>query len=188
MVQFLLVFIAGCAAGSGPRPFDPSDVIIREIPFFPHKNDEYMCGPSALASVLNFYGTRVKSDDVASKIFVPEIKGTLTIDLFLYAKSLGFGVKFYNGGLGDLKLRIRRGTPLILFLNMGTDFYPIGHYVVPTGFNDEKETVYAHSGMERDRAFSYGKLLDAWGSAGFQTLLITPKGRVKEIKSGGDLD
>jgi hypothetical protein len=175
----LSLFLTGCAT------LNPDDVLkaarvdgarghfIEGVPFFPQT--ELMCGPAALASVLNYYGDSVGLDEVSTAVYHPELKGSLSMDLLIYAKERGFEAMFYKGGLEDLKQRLGEGRPLILFLNLAYDFYPVGHYVVAVGYNEEMEVVVAHSGTSGAKVLSFGKLLDDWEKTGFSTLLVTPK-------------
>ena len=135
-----------------------------------------MCGPSALAGVLNFYGKNLTLDEVAEKVYEPELKGTLAMDMLIYAKRSGFEATYYSGGLDDLKARLRAGAPVIVFLNVGTTFYPVGHFAVAVGYSDDMEAVVLNSGTEKDKIMSYKKFLRAWGRTGYSTLLILPPG------------
>lgn len=146
---------------------------IENVPFF--AQTERMCGPAALASVIGFYGAGTKMEDVAKEVYLEKLKGTLPIDLVIYAKKKGFEAVYYSGGLDDLKEKLRAGKPLILFLNLGFESYPIGHYVTAVGFDDALEAVLAHSGAVKEDVFSYRELLAAWQKTNFASLLITPK-------------
>jgi ABC-type bacteriocin/lantibiotic exporter with double-glycine peptidase domain len=179
--------VVGCG-GIGHRAVledlraDPGHgALIEAVPFFPQPQGELMCGPAALASVMGYYGGADGSDGsdgigaVAREVYNKRLSGTLPIDLFIYAKELGFGAEYYKGGLEDLKERLRARTPLILFLNLGIKAYPVGHYIVAVGYNDALQVVLAHSALEREKVYGYRRLLMAWSKTGFATLLITPR-------------
>lgn len=146
---------------------------INDVPFF--AQDELMCGPAALASVLNYYGREKGLEEVSLAVYHPGLKGSLSMDLLIYAKEQGFEALFYRGGLEDLKERLRQKTPVIVFINLGYEFYPVGHYMVVLGYNDEMEVVVAHSGTSRARVISYRAFLDDWEKTGFSTLVVRPK-------------
>lgn len=147
---------------------------IENVPFFPQ--DSFMCGPASLASVIGYWGRGGTMEAVAKEVYNEDLKGTLPIDLFLNAKDKGFDAVYYRGGIEDMKEKIRGGFPLIVFLNLGYDFYPVGHYIVVTGYSDRLKAVVAHSGTEKDRVYTYGELESAWSKTGFSTLLVRPKG------------
>jgi ABC-type bacteriocin/lantibiotic exporter with double-glycine peptidase domain len=180
-LSFLLLTPPGCATvrlddvvrAARDDPEGEKGKFIEGVPFFPQ--NELMCGPAALASVLNFYGHKADLNEVSREVYRAGLKGSLSMDLFISAKERGFDVRYYRGGLEDLKARLRENSPLIVFVNLGYDFYPVGHYMVVVGYNDDMEVVVAHSGTTRGKVFAYGEFLDDWGKTGFSTLLIKPK-------------
>lgn len=154
---------------------DPSaGSYIKGVPFFPQ--DEYMCGPAALASVMGYWGEKTGMKDVAREVYEEKLKGTLPLDLFLYAKEKGFDAVYYKGSLADLREKIDAGVPLILFLNLGYESYPVGHYIVAVGYSDRSRAVMAHSGTTEEEVLTYDGLLKSWGKTGFSTLLVRPRG------------
>ena len=182
-VLLLLLFIlSGCvgfdsaAVIESIRTTPKSGAYIEGVPFF--AQDTQMCGPAALASVLGYYkegsGSAASLEEIAAKVFSEKLDGTLSLDMLLYARSVGFNAEVYSGGFEDLKEKLDRGVPLILFINLGVDLYPIGHYIVLVGYSDTEGVVIAHSGLEREEVYSYGRLKRAWKRTGFSTLSITP--------------
>lgn len=145
---------------------------IPDVPFIPQ--EEFYCGPSSLAMVLNFYGIRTSQEDIAKALYLEKLKGTLNIDLLLYARESGFYARYYSGSIEDIKVNISNHTPLILLLNLGLDAYPVYHYMVVVGFDDEKGFVIAHSGKEKEKLIPYKELLKAWEKTSFGTLLVSP--------------
>lgn len=173
------IVLASCAAQNGGsvirdiRERPENGAFIEGVPFFPQETD--MCGPAALASVIAYWGAATAMDDVSGKVYHEKIKGTLPLDMLIYAKELGYEATFYGGGLEDLKKRVSENTPLILFIDTGYKFYPRGHYIVVTGYNEKMRMVTAHSAMNADEPFSYERLLNAWSKTAYSTLLIRPK-------------
>ena len=167
--------LLGCAG--------PADVVrppaagpyIEGVPFFPQ--DEYMCGPAALASVIGYYGSAAGMEAVAGEVYSEKLKGTLPMDLLLFAKGKGFEAKYYRGSLEGLKESLARKEPLILFLNLGYGFYPVGHYIVAVGMDEGAGVVFAHSGKEKEQAFTMKELEKSWSKTGYSTLLVRPKAR-----------
>ncbi|MBI5561229.1 MAG: C39 family peptidase [Deltaproteobacteria bacterium] len=172
----ILFFVAAC---SGPArdavrrdiaAHPASGHYLPDVPFFPQNN--HRCGPASLASVLNFLGASVTMDETAQAIYNERISGALPIDMLAAAKEAGFEAHWYNGGFGDLRRKIDEGAPLILFLNMGYNLYPSGHYIAVVGYDDNLKVVLAHSDMEEEAVFTYGELSKAWGKTGYSTLLV----------------
>lgn len=160
----------------GSTEFTPKpDFYINNVPFFPQKR--YYCGPASLASVMNFYGVSVTEEEIAKEVYNTKLSGALSMDILIYARTKGFDAFYYKGNMEDIKKYISIGKPVILFLDLGYFFYPVRHYIVATGYNDEMGYLIAHSGMEKNKIFSYKKIQSAWGKTGFGTILISPKGQ-----------
>jgi len=178
LILSILVAVQACAAptrGDLLKKFDKNPQLgsyIRGVPFYPQ--DKFMCGPSALTSILNYYSFGYALDEVERNIFVEKLQGTLMMDMLIYAKLKGFKAKAYMSGMTDLKDKLRQKKPLILFLNLGSKKKPRGHYIVAIGYDDDTGTVIAHSGLTQARIFSFDALSTAWEKTGYSTLLITP--------------
>jgi ABC-type bacteriocin/lantibiotic exporter with double-glycine peptidase domain len=175
----LLIFLSACTSMDimtikESIAADPEGgAYIEGVPFFPQ--EEYYCGPASLASVMGFYGLTIEQQDIADEVYLPGLKGTLPIDVLLYAKGKGFNASYYGGSMDNLKRQISMDRPVILFLNLGYDIYPKGHYIVAVGYNDGMSVFIAHSGREKERLFSYEELEGLWRKTGFATILIGPK-------------
>jgi len=167
--------LLGCAGQVDTVKPASSGLYIEGVPFFPQ--DEYMCGPAALASVIGYYGAAAGMKDVAAEVYSEKLKGTLPMDLLLYAKAKGFEAKFYKGSMNGLKESLTRREPLILFLNLGYSFYPVGHYIVAVGIDEGAGVVFAHSGTEKEQPFTMKELENSWSKTGYSTLLVRPKER-----------
>ena len=58
--------------------------VIDDVPFYPQ--DDYQCGPASLASVISFWSDSVRPAEIAEEIFRKSVRGTVTIDMILYAQ------------------------------------------------------------------------------------------------------
>lgn len=173
LLAIAAAFVMGCAPHTFVMPAPEAGPFIEGVPFYPQ--DEYMCGPAALASVIGFYGASGSMDSVAREVYSARLKGTLPMDLLIYAKEKGFEAKYFRGGMDALRESLVRKEPLILFLNLGYDFYPVGHYVVAVGMDEASKVVYAHSGMKEHERFTMKELERSWSKTGYSTLLVRPK-------------
>jgi len=145
---------------------------ISDVPFFPQT--KYQCGPASLASVLNYHGCRVTPGKIAEAIYENQLKGTLSIDLVLYAQRLGLNARAYRGNLADLKGSVSKDRPLIVFQDLGSPLLPIRHFSVVVGYDDAEGILILHSGRQRDKTVSYGRFLRSWREMDYWTLLILP--------------
>jgi len=174
----LLTAIAGCTtptlqsvvtditAGQDSRAY-----LIKDVPVI--TQGDKLCGPAALAAVLNYHGNPVTQQQVAASVFTERAQGTFTLDMLLYVKDAkGVEATHYSGDLNDIRRRVRDGNPPILFLKTGIRRFPKGHYVVVTGFSDTYNVVIMHDGGEEPVVMSYKSLLASWRKTAYSTLLV----------------
>jgi ABC-type bacteriocin/lantibiotic exporter with double-glycine peptidase domain len=186
---FLALAMAGCATydegglrRSGAQPVtesstesqsaSPNTVYVKEVPFFPQT--QYQCGPASLAAVLNYWGSRVSPDEITKEIYRADLKGTLSLDLFLYAKDRHFDASMRQGSWELLEAQLKRNRPVIAFLNLGFRQVPIGHFVVVVGLDPDQKTVIAYSGTTKDEPIPYDRFRAAWEKTNYWSLLIQP--------------
>ena len=65
----------------------PEPVELTAVPFFPQ--EEYQCGPAALATVLNWSGVSVTPTELAPQVYLPERQGSLQLALIGAARRHG---------------------------------------------------------------------------------------------------
>ncbi len=182
-VAFLCLWVSGCASfqiKNSPEPEKGGPVKeqrLLSVPFFPDHTDQ--CGPSALASVLTFWGHPIDPLVLKKEIYVAHLKGSLSIDLLLAAQHRGFKACLYNGSIDDLKAELNKGHPLVAFINRGYDFLPIGHFVVVSGYDEARQGLYVHSGLVKNQFIRYGSFLKNWDKTQRSTLLILPSDQDK---------
>lgn len=141
---------------------------ISDVPFYPQ--EDYRCGPAALASVLSYWQRGVDPSRISREIFSSSARGTLTIDMVMYAQKMGFRAEDVRGTLTALRHAIDSGTPAIVLVDYGVSLFQANHFMVVTGYTDDGLIV--HSGRNRDAFIPHEKFLSAWEKAGFWMLLI----------------
>jgi ABC-type bacteriocin/lantibiotic exporter with double-glycine peptidase domain len=145
--------------------------LIKNVPFFPQET--YQCGPASLAGVLNHWGVPVTQEDIASEIYSRSAKGTLNIDMVLYAEKKGLKADSYEGSVKDLKDKIDLGFPIIVLVDYGFWVYQQNHFMVVVGY--EEKGIIANSGRERLKTISLKEFIKSWRRKNFWTLWITPQ-------------
>jgi len=168
----VILVLPGCAQKDITSESHSQSVIIENVPFVKQK-DKY-CGPSAMASVLQFYGQDVSQDEIAEAIYIPELNGALISDMENYASAKGYSVHTSNGNIEELKTNIDNGIPVILLVDKGKWKVSVPHYYVAYGYNDEKETIILHTGYKKDQEISYAKLNKEWERMNNLMLVVTP--------------
>jgi len=144
--------------------------MIENVPFFPQET--YQCGPASLAGVLNYWGVKVFPEAIAAKIYSRSAKGTLNLDMVLYAQDKGLQVIQYKGSIKDLKKNIDLGYPAIVLVDYGFWVYQQNHFMVVVGYNEKG--VITNSGKNRLKLIREEDFLKPWERTDFWTLLIKP--------------
>jgi len=144
---------------------------IENIPFYPQ--DKFQCGPAALAMVLRYWGINVSPDDIAREIFSETARGTLDIDMLLFAQKKKLNAVQYNGSIDDLEKNIESGHPVIVLVDYGFSLYKRHHYMVVHGYNEQGLIV--NSGRNKNKFIFQEDFLKIWGKTAYWTLLITPE-------------
>lgn len=169
---FIIILLLSCTGTRTPdvkesRAFQ----IIESVPFYPQ--EAYNCGPVSLAGVLNYWRTGVSLEDVADEIYSESAKGTLDIDMILYAERKGLKARQYKGSAEDIKRNIDLGYPLIVLVDYGFWVYQQNHFMVVVGYN--KNGILANSGRDRLKFIPFKVFLKSWKRTNFWTMLISPK-------------
>jgi ABC-type bacteriocin/lantibiotic exporter with double-glycine peptidase domain len=170
LIFLALICLSSCAATphlNGVKSLR----LIKNVPFFPQET--YQCGPASLAGVLNHWGIPVTQEDIASGIYSRSAKGTLNIDMVLYAEKKGLKADSYEGSVKDLKDKIDSGLPLIVLVDYGFWVYQQNHFMVVVGYDENG--IIANSGRERLKTISLNDFIKSWKRKKFWTLLITPR-------------
>ena len=172
VLLLVAVSLAGCAGGL-PATFSPPVGAARlaNVPFFPQL--DYQCGPASLAGVLNYYGKRITPEEVAQAIFRENIRGTVTLDMVLYAREQGFSARWFKGTVGEIVETINAGSPLVVMVDYGFSVVSRNHYMVVVGY--DSEGIVANSGTSRETHISWSDFLPTWEKANRWTLRIEPK-------------
>lgn len=173
----MLACMAACAANPpGPPTSDrnrPDLRLIESVPFFPQ--EQYQCGPAAMASVLNYRGVKTSPDEIAAAIYSKSARGTLTIDMVLFSQKKGLPARQYSGGIEDLRANIDASNPLVVLVDYGFLAYRKDHFMVVVGYDSSH--VIVHSGGERFKPIPNDDFLRTWRKTKFWTLLIPKDGR-----------
>lgn len=170
--------MAGCAGsraeGRASNAF-PSSVHLDHVPFFPDTTDQ--CGPSTLASILTFWGRPVAPNQLKKEIYLPRLKGTLPMDMVAAAEGHGLKADGLNVSWDAVRSELAAGRPVLVYLDHGFRFYPIGHYAVLIGFDDARGGVFMHSGKNENEFVRYRTFMKQWNRTDRWALMVTPPDR-----------
>ena len=171
LLWFLILPLIFSCAGLSSNRESKNARLIDHVPFYPQET--YQCGPASLAGVLNYWGFNISPGEIAAEIYSPHAKGTLDVDMVLYAERKGLRTSQYRGSLEDLKSNIDSNRPLVVLVDDGFWVYEKAHFMVVVGYDDGGLIV--NSGKEQTSVYPAGRFLRSWERTKFWTLRITPK-------------
>ncbi len=154
----------------------PFAVELADTPFYPQL--EYQCGPAALATVLEFNGAKTPLEELSSEIYIPARKGSLQIEMTVTARRHGMLPYKIAPQLLGLFTEIAAGNPVLIFQNLGFQWYPQWHYAVVIGYDTSKHEIILRSGTSRRLITSFEVFERSWQRADFWALVIVPAGEI----------
>ncbi|MFA9460781.1 PA2778 family cysteine peptidase [Thiohalorhabdus methylotrophus] len=170
----------GLREDSGTLP-ERSEVV--GVPFYPQQ--EHYCGPASLAMVLSWSGEKVAQEKVAPQVFTPGRAGSFRTDIIAAARRhgrLAVPVRELQGVLAELGA----GHPVLVFQNLGLDWWPRWHFAVAIGYDLSRGTVILHTGRTPAREVALATFERTWDRGGSWALVVLPPGDLPAGK--GPLD
>ena len=157
-------------------PDIPARVELTEVPFFPQQ--EYHCGPAALASIFSYHGTEVEPDQIADLIYIPGLKGSLQTEVVAATRQFELLPVQLDGTLESLLREIAAGNPVFVLQNLGLDSIPVWHYEVVIGYDFAERAVILRSGLNPRVLRPFSVFEQTWKRAGFWALAIVDASRI----------
>jgi hypothetical protein len=148
---------------------------LTQAPFFPQ--DEYQCGPAALATVLAHFGVKVVPDDLVRQVYVPERQGSLQVEMLAAARRRGL-VSYVLAPRLEVVLReIAAGHPVIVLQDLGFGPFPRWHYAVAIGYDLAGSELYLRSGETKRQVLPFGVHEYVWKKSGYWAMVALPPER-----------
>ncbi|WFS62697.1 PA2778 family cysteine peptidase [Pseudodesulfovibrio thermohalotolerans] len=180
LALLLLALAAGCSLYGGVMPPSPSgDPLnrVHGVPFY--AQEEYQCGPAALAMAMTWSGLPVLPDELTSQVYTPSRKGSIQPDMITAARRRG-RMAYVIHGADSLSAEIAEGVPVVVLQNLGLSWYPVWHYAVVVGLDRETGEVILNSGPTRMKRTPWRVFENTWGPD-FWGLLVLPPSRLPTV-------
>jgi tetratricopeptide (TPR) repeat protein len=176
--------LGACAVGPERQALREAGLPVElvQVPFFPQ--DEYQCGPAALATVLVHSGADVTPQQLVSRVYVPDRQGSLQAEMLAATRSQGRVPYLLPGKLAPILAQLRAGHPVLLLQNLGFDRWPVWHYAVLVGFDPAAEKFLLRSGITRRKEHRAVPFLASWDRGGRWAMVAVKPG---EPPAGADV-
>jgi tetratricopeptide (TPR) repeat protein len=164
------LIVCGCAA---QRPvlqntldqLDGNEVELTATPFFPQ--EDFLCGPAALATVLNSSGVEASYEAVTADVYLPKRRGSLQVELVAAMRRYGRIPYEIDPSLEALVAELRAGRPVLVLQNLGVKLVPLWHYAVVVGFSAQSANLVLRSGETRRLVVPAGSFFRSWRRGAF---------------------
>jgi tetratricopeptide (TPR) repeat protein len=149
---------------------DHSTAFINDLPF--HPQEQYQCGPAALATVLGGSGLRIAPEELVSEVYVPDRQGSFQLELTASARRHGRLAYPLAGGLHALLRELDAGHAVLVLQNLGLSWYPRWHYAVARGYDLDSQELILNSGRLENYRVKLATFERTWQRAGHWGLLV----------------
>ncbi|MEJ5991114.1 PA2778 family cysteine peptidase [Ramlibacter sp. PS3R-8] len=150
-------------------------VELAQVPFFPQ--DEYQCGPAALAMAMNNSGARVTPAALVPEVWLPARKGSLQLEMLATPRRHGLVSYRLEPKYADMLREIAAGNPVLVLQDVGM-LWPRWHYAVVNGFDYETGTLFLRSGLQKRQEMPFSFFERTWEPGGHWSMVVTPPDRI----------
>jgi len=183
--------VAVCAASCAQLPAPdwgniyPAGLPVRaeltQVPFYPQ--DDFQCGPAALATALTFAGVTRTPQELVDQVYLPYRKGSLQPEMLAATRRAGLIAYRLQPAPGAIIQEVAGGHPVIVMQNLLFEYFPRWHYAVVVGYDSTTHDVILRSGTEQRLVISEGDFENSWAKAGNWAFVALPPGQLPETAS-----
>lgn len=172
--------LSGCAGNVGNMVAELEDrrtaIELADVPFYPQVTDQ--CGPAALAAVLNHSGVSVGPEELKSRVYIPERRGSLQLELIAAMRHFGRIPYEVDPDLGALIAELEAERPILVLQNLGISLRPIWHYAVVVGYLAKKHQFILRSGQDERLLMSAKPFVRSWKRGSFWGMVAVKPGEL----------
>ena len=180
----IVILLGGCASmvpqTMGLRDAWPAGVPERiehsAVPFF--AQDDYQCGPAALATVLANTGAKVTPDELVKDVYLPARQGSLQVEMLAAARRFGLVSYQIAPKYTDLLREVAAGNPVVILQDLGAGVFTNWHYAVVVGYDYPAGELYLRSGKVKREVMPFTMLEYTWRESQYWAMVVMPPGGV----------
>lgn len=154
----------------------PRQVELRQVPFFPQ--EQYQCGPAALASVLQTAQVPVSAQDLMAAVYLPKRKGSLQLELIAATRLHDRMPYELPAQLPAVLRQVAAGRPVLVMQNLGWKIAPVWHFAVLVGYDLDARTVLLRSGVTERLVMDVDRFERTWSRAQRWALMVLEPGEL----------
>ena len=179
----LLALLAGCAQlvpqtvalRTGWPEGVPQHAELTQVPFFPQ--DDYQCGPAALATALASSGVEVTPEALVDQVWLPARRGSLQLEMLATPRRYDRVALRLPAHYPDLLREVAAGNPVVVLQDVGV----LGtqwHYAVVNGFDYPSGTLFLRSGTRARQEMPFTAFERSWMKGGYWAMVVVPPDRI----------
>jgi len=161
----------------------PADLTVPQelvsTPFYAQQ--QYQCGPAALATLITQQGIDVNLDALVRRVYIPERKGSLQIEIVSAARDFELIPYVLEPELVNLLSEVSAGRAVMVLQNLGVSWYPQWHYAVVVGYNLQDQELILRSGTIKRYVMSLRTFEYTWQRSQRWALILLIPGDLPKI-------
>lgn len=184
------LLLAGCGSipvadyGGTTAAVLPERMELAAVPF--HPQEQYQCGPAALATVLGSAGAARTPQELESEVYLPLRQGSLQPELLASARRAGVLPYVLAPQPDALLSEVAAGHPVVVLQNLRLAAWPQWHYAVVVGYSLADRHIVLRSGTEKRRLMPIDDFDRSWARAGRWAFVALPPERLPASAREGD--
>lgn len=153
----------------------PREVELAKVPFFPQ--NDYECGPAALAMVMSYAGVPVQPDALVDEVWLPARKGSLQVEMLAAPRRHGLVSYRLDPSYRDMLREVAAGNPVVVLQDAGFMFLD-WHYAVVNGFDYGTGTIFLRSGLDMRQQMPFSFFERIWLPGRYWAMVVVPPDRI----------
>lgn len=176
------VSLSGCASLPDPGYESalpaalPQRVELVTVPF--HPQQDYQCGPAALATVLGHAGVARTPEQLVAEVYLPQRQGSLQLEMLGATRRAGLLPYRLEGTPQALLAELAAGHPVVVLQNLRLDAWPQWHYAVVVGYDRTERQFVLRSGQDQRRLMGFDEFDRSWARADRWAFVALPPDRL----------
>lgn len=179
----LLLCLGGCASTpqtsavlDAQKDSLPRHILLDKVPFF--AQEDYQCGPAALAMSLSAAGLPATPEALTPQVYLPARQGSLQTEMLAATRRHGAVAYQLEPVLTNVLAEVADGTPVIVLQNLGLNWFAVWHYAVVVGYDLDQAKIMLRSGRDRLQLLPMTTFEHTWARSGYWAMVTLPSGRM----------